>query len=217
MKHLILILIGLFAFMKAYPTSQIPDKIIYNGNEYKLHCNPMEAYFELHPEKRPVNEIMSSNLWRGYVATFEIKDNALYLKDLSIQVSDTTTKDKFDHMWISVVDKVFPNETNIKIDWYTGLLVLPYGELLNYVHMGYGSTYENYILIEINKGNFMKEKDMNYEEYENFKDKQFKAFKKTDEYKKIKSEIQKEGDTDEFIDSFLRNYIIDYTTKILAD
>jgi hypothetical protein len=83
--------------------------------------------------------------------------------------------------------------------------------------MGYGSTYEKYIFIEIDKGRFIKEKNLKYNEYEKFKDKQFEVFKKTDEYKKLKKDLAKDGSTDEFIDSFLRDFITNYTTKILTE
>jgi hypothetical protein len=32
------------------------------------------------------------------------------------------------------------------------------GKQIKYIHMGYGSTYENYILLEIRNGNFIEEK-----------------------------------------------------------
>jgi hypothetical protein len=123
----------------------------------------------------------------------------------------------------------------------TGLLVLPEGEIVNYVHMGYGSTYELYTLLEIDSGNLKKEIKLGYEEYEEFKDKQFEAFKKTDEYEKIKTETLcrfnneleyfKEQDyddsfidafrsiiyDDEYIESFFRQFIIDYSSKILVE
>ena len=83
--------------------------------------------------------------------------------------------------------------------------------------MGYGSTYEKYILLEIDKGDLKKEKKYNYKKYELFKDRQFEAFRKTEEYQKLKTDLKKDGSTDEFVDSFLRSYITSYTTKILED
>ena len=48
--------------------------------------------------------------------------------------------------------------------------------------MGYASIYENYLLIEIKNGIIGKKREYNAEEYIKFRDKQFEAFKKTDEY-----------------------------------
>ncbi len=214
MKTILTIIFAVLFGLNVFATAQQPDKLIYNGIEYNLHSNPLESYFEKNPDKRPKGGIMSTSLWRGYVATFEIRDSVLYVKDIQISYYDTTDNNH-DKQWKSVINEVFPEKKEIKVDWLTGILVLPYGDLVNYVHMGYGSTYKNYILLEIEEGFLKNEKRYDYKEYEMFKEKQFIAFKKTDEYKKIKKELQKEGDSDEFIDSFIRSYYTEYTSKIL--
>ena len=149
------------------------------------------------------------------MATFIIKDNQLYLKDIEVEVRDTTSGRSFDYKWISVLKEVFPEEEFKKIDWLSGLLVIPDGELVNYVHMGYASTYSNYILLELDKGNLTDEKIFGYEEYEKFKAQQFDAFKLTEDYQKIREELLAEGSSENEIDDFLRIYIINYTSKIL--
>jgi hypothetical protein len=212
----IIILIGTVNILA---TAQYPDKIFYNGKKYALHTNPMEEYFKRFPDRKPKSGIISSALWRGYVATFEISDNSLFLKDVEIEVSkETGDKRSFETEWKSVLPEVVPDNKKLKIDWFTGLLVLPYGEVVNYVHMGYGSTYENYILLEIDKGDFKRAKEYDHKQYEMFKERQYQAFKKTDEYKKLIEDMKKEGDYDEkFTDSFLRSFIVNYTSKILVD
>ena len=166
MKYIFLVILILFISCNASATAQMPDKIIYKGKEYALHSNPMEEYFEKYPDKKPKRGIMSTALWRGYVAIFEVKDNQLLLKDIKIMVENESLKDKFSTKWESVMMEIFPNQATIKIDWITGLLIIPHGKLVNYVHMGYGSTYENYILLEISKGELQKEKKFGYKEYE---------------------------------------------------
>lgn len=217
MKPLLILLLTTIFGLTAFATAQYPDKIIYNGTEYKLHSNPLESYFDKNPDKRPKGGVMSTALWRGYVATFEIIDNQLFLKDIEIEYRDTTNKDNYDYKWRSVLAAVFPDQKNIKIDWLTGLLVLPRGKVVNYVHMGYGSTYQSYTLLELDNGNLKKEKQFKHKAYEKFKEKQFQVFKQSDDYKKIKIELTKEGRTEEFIDSFLRNFVTDFTSKILTE
>jgi hypothetical protein len=217
MRTFLIIIFTLFLGLNVFATAQYPDKIIYNGKEYSLQSNPLEAYFEKNPDKRPQGGIMSTALWRGYIATFEVKDNQLFLKDIEIQYQDTTSKESYNYKWKSVINEVFPNQKEIKIEWLTGLLVIPHGKLVNYVHMGYGSTYKNYILLEFDKGDLKKELNYKYKEYEKFKEIQFQAFKQTEEYKKIKTDLQKDGSTDEFIDSFLKSFVTEYTSKILTD
>lgn len=201
-----------------FATAQAPDKIFYNGKEYKLHSNPMEEYFKKFPEKKPKSGVISSALWRGYIATFEITENNLFLKDIVIMDLSKTDRKSSQAAWTSVLSQVVTDDKKLKIDWLTGLLVLPHGEIVNYVHMGYGTTYENYILLEIDKGEFNRAKEFDHKEYEKFKDKQFAAFKLTDEYKKMLDESKKKENFDQkFFDSFLRSYITNYTSKILVD
>ena len=213
------ILILFFCFnLTVFGTAQTPDKLIYNGKEYRLHSNPMESYFEKFPDKRPKSEVMSTGLWRGYVATFEVKDDQLYLKDIEIEISTKEKNNEYKYSWKSVLNEVFPSQELIKIDWLTGLLVLPEGKVVNYVHMGYASTYEHYVLLEFENGNLKGEKQFGYEEYEKFKDKQFQAFKKTDEYRKLKEDLKKEdNNSDEFIEDFLRIFVIEYSSKMLVE
>jgi len=235
MRIILTVIFVVLSHSTVFGTVQVPDKIIYNGKEYYLHSNPMEDYFKKYPNKHPQRNrdtvIVSSDLWRGYVATFEIKNNQLYLKDIEIEVPDDTSMR--DTKWKSVLKEVFPNQELVKVDWITGLLVMPYGEIVNYVHMGV-STYEHYILLEIHNGNLTKEKQFDYREYEEFKEKQFEAFKETDEYKKFKADLQEEYINannafikagiqayykvdDDSIDSFLRVSVIEYSSKILVE
>lgn len=103
--------------------------------------------------------------------------------DIEIMESDTLKKGK-GYVWNSVYEKVFETTAPTKLDWLTGLLVVPNGKMLQYVHMGYASSFESYLILEINEGNLIKEKIVTNDEYIKFKHKQFKAFKKTKEYKK---------------------------------
>ena len=218
MKRLLLtIILTLFSGLNVFATAQFPDKINYNGKEYNLNSNPLEVYFEKNPNKRPKSEVRSSALWRGYVATFEIIDNQLFLKDIEIQYRDTTSKGSNNSNWKSVLNEVFADQKNIQVDWYTGLLVLPQGKVVNYVHMGYGSTYQHYTILELDKGVLTQEKQFKRKAYEKFKEKQFQVFKQTEDYHKMKSDLLQKGNSEEFIDSFLRSYVTEYTSKILTD
>ena len=216
-RLLLTIILTLFSGLKVFATAQFPDKINYNGKEYNLNSNPLEVYFEKNPNKRPKSEVRSSALWRGYVATFEIIDNQLFLKDIEIQYRDTTSKGSNNSNWKSVLNEVFADQKNIQVDWYTGLLVLPQGKVVNYVHMGYGSTYQHYTILELNKGVLTQEKQFKSKAYEKFKEKQFQVFKQTEDYSKMKSDLLQKGNSEEFIDSFLRSYVTQYTSKILTD
>jgi hypothetical protein len=209
--------IFLFSVSQIFATAQAPDKIIYNGKEYKLHTNPMDAYFLKFPDKKPNTGIISSGLWRGYIATFEIADNALYLKDIE-KLQKVEGAEKFETEMKSFFSDIVPAGKKLKVDWFTGILVLPYGKVVNYIHMGYASTYENYILLEIESGDFKKSKEFNAQEYAKFKERQYAAFRKTAEYTNLVEKMKKEKKyTDEFVDTFIKNWVVEYSSKILVD
>jgi hypothetical protein len=213
-KTIGLILILMSIGTVSHGTSQRPDKIIYQGKNYDLHSNPLEKYFERNPDKRPKGG-RSSNLWRGYIATFEIIDNDLFVVDIqTLRRKDRESESN----WTSVLKEVFPDQEKVKLDWFDGLLVIPYGEMTKFVYMGYGSLYEHYILLEIGQGNLNKEKRLEGADYEIFKDRQFEEFKKTNDYRRIKETLKNEmkGDSTS-IDSFLKISIIEFSSKILTD
>lgn len=199
-----------------FATAQKPDKIIFEGKEYILHSNPMEQYFEQFPDKRPESEILSTGLWRGYVATFIVKEDEIYLKDIEIQIDGEELNETYNSKWKSVIKELLTEQEELKIDWLTGILVIPDGKMINYVHMGYASGYSNYILLEVENGIVNRFKKFPHEEYQIFKKKQFEVFKKSEEYRKLVEELKNEDNYDEeFIESFLEDYVISYTTKFV--
>jgi len=232
----------LFLTANLFATAQIPDRLIYKGENYKLHTNPLEKYFENYNPKAKKyfeNKNSSTALWRNYIATFEIKENKFNVVDICIQdylkISNVDGKGNDSHkrIEISIFKDVFKEFTYEKgfllyestllafdiykfyfLDYYTGLLIVPEGKMINYVHLGYASTYERYIIFEIKKGILTKEKQLNFKEYEQFKENQFKYYKKTENYKKQFDEMKSIGRTKEYIDDFLRSSVIEFSNEI---
>jgi hypothetical protein len=211
MKTLTLaILIFVVSLSHIFATAQAPDRIFYDGKEYSLHTNPMESYFARYPEKRPVTLAKSSGLWRGYVATFVFEMNVLFLEDIEIE----TMGGKYDDSWKSVRGQIIPKDEELMIDWFTGILILPYGELVKYVHGGYESTYSNYILLEINRGILTDKRTFDHKQYDEFKERQFQAYKKTEAYRKRVADEAAEYSR-EISDYYLRSHIMDYVYEFL--
>jgi hypothetical protein len=100
----------------ALATAQIPDRIIIKGKSYDLFTNPMEEYFDKNPEKRPYGTI-STALWRGYVATFELENNQLVLRDIEILDSSDDSNNGKDG-WKSVISEIFPDKREVKVNWF---------------------------------------------------------------------------------------------------
>ena len=200
-------------------TAQYPDKIKFKGNEYNLNSNPLEPYFEKYPDKRPQGGVMSTALWRGYVAHFEVVDGQLFVTDIKIEVHDENSNESYPYKWISAFKQVFPDGKKVKIDWYTGILILPHGKMVEYVHMGYASTYSKYWLLEIESGNFNEARKYKTKEFVQFKKRQFEEFQKTDEYRKLYADLKKNDEygDENFIKSFIADFVINYTSKFLTD
>ncbi|OAN61879.1 hypothetical protein A8B79_05515 [Balneola sp. EhC07] len=199
-------------------TAQVPDEIIYNGKKFDLNSTPLETFFERYPEKKPKTDIISSANWRGYVAKFEILENEFYVTDIEITVSDKE-HDSYPYKQKSVFKEVFPEASKVKLDWYNGILILPYGKLRNYVHMGFASTYSKYWLLEIKNGVLTEARNYNYKKFAQFKKRQFDKFKKTQGYKDLRESIKKDDPNydDKFLDDFLKDFVINYTTEFLDD
>lgn len=118
-------------------TAQAHEKLIIDGEQTSM------AYCPKLPEDDPRIEhnpsgIMWTACWRGYVGTWEITGGKFYLKDLSGDLQLT-------------VGPLFTN-------WFTGVLRVPRGEKLHYVHMGFGSIYEEELHIKIYRGNVVRTK-----------------------------------------------------------
>ena len=189
-----------------FATGQITDKINYKGNKYELLTLPLEDYFIKNPEKRPTPKIVSTGLWRGYIATFELINAEIFVKDIKV-------KDSFNGPYKSVFKKVFPNKKNVKLEWYSGLLVVVFG---NATPKAVGLIiYENYIVLEVNKGNIVKEKQFNYNQFEVFKNNQFNFFRKTEDYNKVVISLKKHHIKE--VDSLIKFDILNYTKKILVE
>ncbi|AWI07922.1 hypothetical protein CKA38_00405 [Ereboglobus luteus] len=196
----------------------MPDILIYKGEEYSLHINPLDEFFYKNPDvKLPKSStlVISSALWRGYLATFEIKNDYFFIKNVQTLTGDG--KGTAESRWKSVINDIFKETMSRRLDWFSGLLILPRGKVVDYVHLGYASTFENYTLLEIDKGKCVKERHFSTEGYSKFKKKQFKAFKKTDEYNRLINKFNEQGVSKKRAIANIRNRVVYYSKKILVD
>jgi hypothetical protein len=87
-----------------FATEQTPDIILHEGKIYHLlngagkPCFPLNAYyknknikvpkFRRKPSPKGMDTFLSTNNWRGYVATWEIKNNLLFLKNIDAFIDE---------------------------------------------------------------------------------------------------------------------------------
>ena len=124
-------------------TAQIGEKLIYDGRQVSMCTEPLSDYFAFgghHPEF----EFTCTALWRGYVGTWEITNDRLYIVGLTGTLKDGSEA-TLETLFPGYPDRVFAH-------WYSGTLRIPEGKQLEYVHMGYASTYERDRILKIEKG-----------------------------------------------------------------
>lgn len=169
----------------ARATAQAPDKITLDGEVCWLQTNPLHAY--LTPSRRALlkTNYLSTGNWRRYIATWEIKDDRLMLRKVEVDFWEQPEPEaKAVKVTKDLLQSLFPNATDVEADWYSGTLVIPKGKRVNYVHMGYGSTFEKYVFVVIKDGVVVKRVDISHDEFEKYKEAQFQAYKQTLEYNK---------------------------------
>ena len=124
-------------------TAQFGEKLIYEGERVSMFSEPLRDYFA-QCGHQPEFELTYTALWRGYVGTWEIADNRLYIIGLTGTLKDGTDAD---------LATVFPGHPDrVFAQWYSGTLRIPEGKPITYVHMGFESTYERDRLITIENG-----------------------------------------------------------------
>jgi hypothetical protein len=118
-------------------TAQVHERLILDGKHTTMTCCPPVRF--AHPRlviaihKKPDLIIGSSACWRGYVGSWELKQGKLYLIGVR------------GHFEISDGQPIFA-------EWVTGVLRVPQGRQLMYVHMGFESVYAKDLYIQIVNG-----------------------------------------------------------------
>ncbi len=205
-----------FTVSSAFATAQFPDKIIHEGEEHMLHTNPLEAYFQAHPRSRPNVRFTSSALWRGYVATFEIVDGMLLLRDVGSDGYVEELDARGGILRTRLRGHLDLDAGPLVLDCFTGWLIIPHGKLVEYVHMGYGSTYSDYILLRIEEGRLTGRTELDHEGFRQFRTAQYQAFMRTGEYREFAEWLRERGRSDEHITYLVSNFE-NYASRIFEE
>lgn len=193
------VLLGIIFFgsTKLFATGQVPDYLIIEKDTLFIQSNPLEEYFKDHPIPDNLVTNLSSANWRGYVAYFKFVAGKLVVEDIYKEDFKEDSNGKTQFIKTSIYKDIFGSRANFSCDFYSGLLICPSGDIVEYLHMGYSSLYQNYDLIEIKHGINIKSKKFSAAEFLKFKKDYFNYYKKTEEYKtKVKElkEMEQESD-----------------------
>jgi len=169
---LLAFLIMLTASESPRATAQLCERLIIRDSTYALASTPLEPLLDS-TGHRPIFYFLglathSSDCWRDYVATWKIDRDSLWLAAIEVQcVKDTSgAKDKpYEHVFCSVpVDSFVPGaKAPACASWYTGLLRVPKGNRVRYVHMGFGSIYERELHISVESGRVTRTEEIGYD------------------------------------------------------
>ena len=124
-------------------TAQFSERLHYNGEDLPMCTNPLSDYFAM-GGVIPGFESNCTALWRGYVGSWEIVDDRLYLIGISGTIEGGVDAS------LATIFPDFPDR--VLAHWYSGTIRIPQGKQLEYVHMGYGSTYERDVLLDLERG-----------------------------------------------------------------
>lgn len=151
-------------------TQQTPDTLVFKGKKTVIFEEPLASYKSDTFPKPDFFPKWTSN-WRGYVATWEIDANKLYLIDIKAWIPKTDQVKSLSDIIEKVgLDEVFPGcDRRIFAIWYTGKISIPWkAPQRKYflVDFGYGPVYEPLEIIEqvvhIKRGNITKEDFFNH-------------------------------------------------------
>jgi hypothetical protein len=126
-------------------TAQVHEKIRYQGKRMRLASCP--HFPEDHPRINEASEedimklamddkteiIFSTACWRGYIGSWSIRRGQLYLTKLEGRIC-------------------LDGKDAILADWFTGELHIPQGKILDYIHMGFDSVYEEEFILTLEQG-----------------------------------------------------------------
>src|SRR6267154_322237 len=211
-----------FSFF-AFATAQQGDVLVLKGKQYFIYTNPLRVFLEQNPGKLPKSDVVSSSNWRGYVATWGVKDDRLVLTDVGVLQAVTKPGESgFSTELHSAMSDFFPGQKQVVASWFTGHIIIPRGKVVNYVHMGHASTYENYIILRVEKGVVTRNWTANTASFIRFRDSQFAAYKKTEEYRTALVETAKEANKSEGLsakknEEFLREFYSETYLSMIFD
>ncbi len=128
-------------------TAQQHECIILNGESRGMATLPLTDYLKNNKDI-PKFIYPHTACWRGYLGTWEIKNDKLFL----IELVCYTQLEALNEIIESDISILFPDQKEVFAKWFTGVLRIPDGKIINYTHTGFASTYEEDLFITFKNG-----------------------------------------------------------------
>jgi len=124
-------------------TAQFSERLSWNGKKLAMCSEPLG--FWLSANGRNLRFAMSSTAcWRGYIGSWKIINDRLYLVGFEAHSEEGAPLG---------IEDLFPGyEKGVFAHWVTREVRCPQGKMLDYVHMGYASTYEMDLYLTFSRG-----------------------------------------------------------------
>lgn len=121
-------------------TAQFPDRLTYRGAHYNMNSFPITAEM-IERACLKKNGSVNSGCWRGYIGTWEIRDDdRLYLTDMELISFEPRT-----------MDEMFGcGDRGLEATWVNGEIACTAGEVLGY-RMGF-AVFERDVKFIFDKG-----------------------------------------------------------------
>ena len=131
-------------------TAQFTEVLKYQGETLSLCTYPLHIYWK--SSGNPIElQSTSTGCWRGYVGTWEIAGDRLYLvKFWGNRKGKGKGESENENVGLADVFPDYPD--GVFAHWFTGELRCPQGERLQYVHSGFESKYEKDLFITVRSG-----------------------------------------------------------------
>jgi hypothetical protein len=124
-------------------TAQVTDTLIYNDEKLALCAELLGEYLAILGHDTPF-KAPNTACWRGYVGQWVICNDRLYITALRGWIKDRTEVD-LSYLFPDYPKKAFAH-------WVNREIKTTRGKLLDYVHGGFESVYEEELLFEIEYG-----------------------------------------------------------------
>jgi len=127
-------------------TAQFTENLTYEGQVYAMCTEPLGTYFQLTGVFPDFSKDCTA-LWRGYIGTWEVRLDRLYLLKLDGHLASG------EDISLATLFPEFPER--VFAHWYTGSVRLPQGRRIEYVHMGYQSRHEADLFLDFERGHLV--------------------------------------------------------------
>ncbi len=141
---------------------QTGERITYDDKNLSMFSEPLESYFsDEHP--RPNFYARLTSCYRGYVGSWKIEENRLYLLELDGDIISECPSGEVKYRPIDLIDVLTASESPVFANWYSGELRIVDGKCTSYIHAGYLSSYETEIILNVEKGVVIDTQSINRE------------------------------------------------------